>query len=63
MHNSLWCLDTIVKCLGDMVGGGGKVYFRTDFYVTKYLYHQTSAINSYSFPVLRDMCTTAWIQL
>ena len=70
MHNSLWCLDTIVECLGDMVGGGGgggaEVYFRSYFYVTKYLYHLTSAIDSYSFPVLMDMCTTGsgvWIQL
>ena len=46
------------------LGGGVEVYFRTDFYVTKYLYHLTSAIDSYSFPVLRDMCTIAsgvWI--
>ena len=42
------------------------MYLRTDFYVTKYLYHLTSGIDSYSFPVLRDMCTTAsgvWIMV
>ena len=51
MHNSLWCLDTIVVCLGDMLGGGGgEVHMITDFYVT--LYHLTLAIDSYSFPVI-----------